>query len=123
MGGRLHAYLRLSAKLTVIYRPIMLQVLGDNLDPNSRAAHEGAMLQAVSPPPATPLPTSVPPPPPATWDRYRDEAGIVWNGKIDGSDFFFEDEPGDWKKYVTGDGRPWWHNDLSEEWFFEKSWQ
>ena len=40
-----------------------------------------------------------------------------WNEKS--GEFFFEEEPGNWKRYLDEAGRTWWHNSSSAEWFHD----
>ena len=54
----------------------------------------------------------------STWQRFRaPESGRVWRWRAADAQWFFEDSPGDWRQYVSPEGKKWWWNNVNEDWF------
>jgi hypothetical protein len=143
-----HAYLRLSPTAKMPYRRLMLDILGEDLDPQSRGAHEACLASTSSPPPpparpssstapppppARPLSSTAPPPPPATpestppplarqWEHYTWAEG-TWHlhapsGLVVRSWVSIPPLPSGWAVYTDAVHCLWISDATSTEWFY-----
>ena len=52
------------------------------------------------------------------WQRFRaPESGRLYRWRAWDEKWFWEDAPGDWRQYLSPEGKEWWWNSVTEDWF------